>query len=63
MQSNKWHLQIYKFRNIFVLQIISIITKQLKRCLSEEPYSLQKWHSYLTIESVDQSMQFVAPTY
>ena len=31
---------VYKFRSIIVLQIISIVTKQLKFFLVEEPYSL-----------------------
>ena len=33
---------IHKLRSIMVLQIISIITKQPKHGLAEEPYILQK---------------------
>ena len=32
---------IYKFRSIMVFLIVSIITKQLKDCLAEEPDILQ----------------------
>ena len=47
---------IYKFRIMIVLQIISIITKQLKHCPAEQPYLLQNDNvTYLTIGSANHS--------
>ena len=55
---------IYKFRSVIVLQILSVITKQLKHCLAEELIYYRNGNaSYLAVESADQSKQFVTPTY
>ena len=54
---------IYKFRSIIVLQILSVITEQLKHCLAEELIYYRNGNaSYVSVESADQSKQFVTAT-
>ena len=54
---------IYKFRSIIVLQVLSVITEQLKHCLAEELIYYRNGNaSNVSVESADQSKQFVTAT-